>query len=327
MATVTVAPPYNNADAQGTLGHSYVFAAEAIRLEIQDKLNMLALGVVPLVGDLAGSGSDTVRITDFGGIGFSTAMTAMASETDTVAPTPVDIGYESITVAPYGLGHAETYFSQIIGREDVVKVDGLRAYIGDSWLKTFRDQVCVAGAGMATDVGSASTTLSVDDHLDLLTAYRTTEGARRPTVVVDGQQYDELLRSYRTEPAFGGNTADFTSLLGLKTEADGSVMQVHRDFAGMGHDLVYTSSVQQSGGAYQGFAFSPGGIGWARASTAMARPANRNELILVPELGLLIEEITAGSAQRTREIQATAILGFALASTRTHVLRGFISTT
>ena len=166
----SIAPPTSFANVQSAgFGFDYIFAAEMIAIELQDSLDVLGLGVIPLKGDLMSSGSDTLRITDFGGIGWSLPMKALTTETEIVAPSPFDIGFEEITIAPHGLAQSETYQSQILGREPMIMLDALKPRLVQSWLRTLRDKVCITGAGMTTDVGSATTQLSVDDHLDGLT--------------------------------------------------------------------------------------------------------------------------------------------------------------
>jgi hypothetical protein len=328
MASATLSGAYEHSNTEGTLGHSYVFAAQRIRRALEDRMNVMSLGIVPLVGEFAGSGSDTIRVTDFGGDGWGVAMSALATETDTVTPTPLTIGYETVTLGTYGLAHSETYTQQILSREPAILIDQIKGRIPSSWLRTFRQRVCVAGAGISGSVGGTGTTLSVDDHLDLRTAFQTTPGAGgAPTMILDPQQQDELARSWRNEPAMQNSSGDLAALLGLKSDGNGLVSQFFPNFAGMGIDIGTTDDVQQSGGAYQGFAFARGGIGWGVANTTPARPANRTGAIYVPQYGLLIEELTDGGRQTTRECRATAWFGVALASTRTHVLRRVLSTT
>ncbi len=332
MATVEVLPPFQFTNVQGTLGHEYLFATEEIQLELQDKLNILGLGVISLRGDVMGTGTDTLRITDYGNVGYSLPFTALNSETDTVAASPIDIGFETVTVGTFGLSQAETYTEQVLNRERAISLDALKGMVPQSWLRTFRDQVTLTGSGITTAVGSASTTLSVDDHLDLMTVWRTTLGSRIPTSMIDPTSMDQLVRSYRNEPAFTNDPSAFARLFALQAgqpaDVDATaVTQIHRNFAGLNMDIALTDSVVQSGGAFQGFAFSPGGIGWAVGNTLPIRPANPTNAIYVPAFGLFIEELTEGGAQTTRQYRATSFFGTALASERTHVLRRWISTT
>ena len=325
MPTTNVTAPISHSQVFGDLGFAYVFAEAEILLELQDKMDAMQTGAVPLRGDLAGTGSDTIRVTDYGGIGWSLPMAALATEVDSVTASPIDIGYETVTIGQFGLAQSETYKHQILTREPAITLDSLKAQLPNSFLRTFRDRVALAGSGIATAVGSAATTLSVDDHLDLSTAYKTNLGNALPKAWIDGTQFDQLSRSYRSEPAFTNSAAEFAAVLGLKaggpSGAD-TISQMHPNFAGMGVDLMLTV---QSGGARQGFAAPPGGIGWAVANTSPIRPTNTNGAVYIPQFGLFIEELTAGAGTTTREYRATAFFGVALGSTRVYTLRRFIS--
>lgn len=332
MPTVSVAPPISHAQVFGSLGYDFQYAQQEILLELQDRLNVFGMGVVSLRGDVMGLGTDTLRVTDYGNVGWSLPFAALASETDTVLPSPIDIGFETVTIGQFGLSQSETYKQQSLNREPAISLDRLKGLIPDSWLRTFRDRVALTGSAIVTAVGSALSTLSVDDHLDLSTAYKINLGNRRPSAFIDGTQFDELSRSYRNEPAFTNSASEFAAILGLKTGAEGGiagdmVTQMHPNFAGMGIDLALTDSIVQSGGARQGFAFPPGGIGWAVANTLPIRPGNPAGAIYVPSFGLFIEELTDGSAQTIRQYRATSFFGVALGSTRVYTLRRFISTT
>lgn len=320
MASATISPPSSFAGTQGTVGFSYVYAEEMIRQALADTLDAMSLGVIPLVGDLVGSGSDVVRITDIGNVGWNRKMTSLANETDTVAPSSFLLGYETVTLGSFGLSHSETYKQQILNRQPGVTLDDLIAVFPQSWMATFRERVCVTGATISASVGATGTALSLDDWFDLATAFRTTLGARQPVAMLDPTQYDQLLRSARNEPSMqSGGLMDFAEMQRLRLQ------QVHPDFAGMGIGIAISDDIQQAGGAYQGFAFSQGGIGWARASTSPVVPANPQGAMYLPEFGALIEELTTGGAQTVRQYRATSWIGFGLASTRTHKLSRILS--
>lgn len=328
MATVSILPPTQHATTFGTIGFDFVYAQMEMLLELQDKLDVHGMGVIALRGDVSGTGTDTLRITDFGNVGFGLAFTPLATETDTVAPAPVQIGFETVTIGQFGLSHSETYKFQVLNRQPEVTLDRLKPMVPMSWMRTFRDRVALTGSGITTAVGSAATTLSVDDHIDLSSAYKINLGNRMPSAMIDGTQFDQLTRSYRNEPAFTNSAAEFAAILGLKIGAlpnAETVTQTHPNFAGMGIDLALTDSIVQSGGARQGFAFPPGGIGWAVANTLPIRPANVTGAIYIPEFGLFIEEVTDGSGQTTRTYRATTFFGTALGATRVFTLRRWIS--
>lgn len=325
MPTVTMNAPASHAQALAALGMAYIFAQQEILLQLQDGLDVLGLGIIPLVGDVAGTGSDTIRVTDLGDVGFDRPMQALDSETQEVVPSPVALGYESLTVGQFGLAHSETYKRQVLGRPgDGVSLDRLKGMVPMSWLRTLRDLVCSTGAGMATAIGSSSTPLSVDDHLDLATVFRTQLGSGMPWAMVAPVQMDELRRSYRSEPAFGNSAAEFAAVMGLQMEG-GQVAQRAPNFAGMGVDFAMTDSVAQSGGAYQGFATTRGGIGYGIASTGAIAPANANNAVYIPEFGLFIEELSDRGRQTVREYRATAFLGAMLGTTRVFPQRRLIS--
>ena len=323
MATSTITAPFSYAQTFGTLGHAYLFAAERIALRLQDSKVLSSLGIISLRGDVAGLGTDTLRVTDFGGVGFALPMTELASETDTVAPSPASIGYEEVTIGQFGLAFQETYKGQVLANEQVkmsISLDALKARTPDSWEATFRAKVCEVGAAFTTAVGAAGTTLSVDDALDLATAYDVNLGNTTPHAFVDGTQINQLKRSFRSEPAFQNSAADFAKMLGI---TDGT--QTYMNLGGLGVDYHVTNDIEQSGGARQGFAFPAGGIGWAVANTLPIRPANPAGAIYVPAFGLFIEEIPTGGNQTIRMARATALFGVAAGSDRVYTKRRIIS--
>lgn len=321
----SIPPPTSFANVQGTLGFAYVFAAQEIERELRDMLDVHGLGIIPLKGDLRGTGSDTVRVTDFGNVGWDLPMKALSTETEEVVPSPIDVGFSTVVIAPHGLAQSETYQHQILGREAAIMLDRLKPLVVRSWLRTFRDKVCITGSQISTKVGSAATTLSVDDHLDLATVWRVNLGNRKPFAMIDGTQFDELARSWRNEPAFQNSPEALASLLALEEGDNGVITQKHPNYALQNIDLFVTDSIVQAAGARQGFAVPIGGIGWAVANTMPVRPANSVGFVNIAPFGLIIEELTGGGRQTTREYRATAYLGTALAREETHTQRGFIS--
>lgn len=325
MPTATVNPPISHAQTFGTLGHAYAFAQQEILMDLEDGLDVLGLGVIPLMGDLAGSGSDTLRVTDLGNVGFNLPMQALTGETAAVLPSNVALGYESLTIGMYGLAQSETYLRQVLARPaDGVSLDRLKSMVPSSWLATLRQLVCTTGAGISSAVGAVSSTLSVDDHLDLATVYRTTMGSRQPWAMIDGTQLDQLKRSYRNEPAFTNSAAEFAAVLGLQLDG-GAVAQRFPNLGGLGIDFAVTDDIVQSGGGRQGFSTTQGGIGYGIANTSPIKPANAVGAIYVPQFGLFIEELTARGNQTIREYRATAFLGSILGSTRVFPQRRILS--
>jgi hypothetical protein len=331
MPTSTIPAPATHAALEAEVGFSYVFSGEDMLLELQDRMDPLKLGIVSLRGDLAGSGSDVLRITEYGNVGWSVAMSALASEVATVAASTTIAGYETITVGTYGISHSETYSAQAFARPEAagLSLDALKQQVPNSYLKTVRGLIATAGAGItAGTVGSASTTLGVDDWLDLGTAYRTNPGASMPTAILHSTPFDQLARSFRNEPGFQNSAQEFAAVMGVAADEQGRVMQMFPNYLGLGVNVAYTNDVTTSGGAYQSFSTSAGGIGLATASTSpIVTAGGPDRTIYIPEFGLLIEEMTEGGATNTRIYKALAFVGVAVGSDNVYVNRRILSTT
>lgn len=318
----TINPAFSFDQLQGDLGLDHVFAQQEILETLKDELNVLGLGVVPLQGDLVGSGSDTLRITNMGNIGFDVPMDALATETSSINPKTITTGFSTVAIALFGLGHSETYKNQVLGREIAVTIDELKKRVPESWLATFRSLVATAGAGFATAVGSATQPQSVDDWIDLATVYREQLGSARrgpPTTFLAPAQVTQSVASARNEPAFQNSINDFQAIQGL------DMRQVIDNFLGLGFRVAMTDDVTQSGGAHQGFAFSMGGVGWAVASTNPIRPSNPQGAMLIPEFGLIIEEVAGAGTNGKRAYEARSFFGVAAGSSDVHVQRRVIA--
>lgn len=311
--------PYSFGSTQGDLGHAYVFAQQEILLTLQDALNVLSLGIVPLVGNLLHSGSDVIRVTHMGNVGWQAPWEALGSETDRPASKTLLTGYSTVSLGQYGVIREETYKGQQLGRESAITLDEIKNTEPMGWLAAWRQLYATTGSGFGTVIGDATLPLSVDDHIDLVTAYEENLGAGKPTMVLAPQQKTQLRNSYRNEPAFQNSVDAFREMQSL------AQMQVHRNFAGMGIDLVTTDDVVQSGGAYRGFAHSEGGIGWAVCSSQDLRTANPNGTILIPEFGIAIEELLEGQGQTIRGYRGHSLFGMAAGSTDVFVLRSIRS--
>jgi hypothetical protein len=305
MASVTPTPPISHSGVESTVGFSYVFAAKDIDIAMSDALDVMGLGLVRLVGGFEGSGSDTMRVEYIDGVGFDLAMTAVASETDSITPSAPTLGYTEVALAQYGLGFSDTYKQQLLSRQPAALVDYLVATIPQSWTATLRSLVCTAGSTFATGVGAATTSLSIDDLLDLAAARRNTSGARIPIVTLHGTQINQAIESARQEPAYQSSAAQFLANTAMQEGA------IYPNFLGLGFTVAHTNDVVNSGGGYVGFASAPGGIGWAGADPSRIKAAGMNP-IKVPDKGLLIEEITDGAGQSIRQVNARAFLGVAI---------------
>ena len=301
MAIIT--PPATHGQITVDLGLPYIFAAQEIRRELADRLNLLQLGVVPLVGDAAGSGSDTIRVTRIGGVGWSEAMATLAGENDAITPTGFTTGYDTVTIARHGLAKSESYTAQILGREPAAKLAGLKSVIPNSWLKTFRQKVAVAGAGFSDTVGGSGSVWTFDDELDAVAYFNETEGFDGVAVTMrHPEQFTQLRESVRNEPNF-----QFPEItVALQSLPGGAFMDW------LGFRNFSTHDITEAGGDHQGFAFVPGAIGWAVASTMGVQVEDPDQALMIPDFGLVCESNTTGNTA-TAQWDANAYFGVATA--------------
>jgi hypothetical protein len=302
MATHT--PPVTFSSTVADVGFPFVFAEQDIRAEIADRLNVLALGVVPLVGDLAGAGSDTVRVTRIGGVGWQLPMTTMGSEVAAITPTGFRTGFDTITIARHGLAMQESYTNQILSREPAVLLEDLKARLPDSWLKTFRQKVAAAGAGFTGAVGNTGLAWTFDDELALVAFFHETEGFEGEAITMrHPEQFTDLRESIRVEPNF--QFPEITAAIqGLRPGGGAMDFLGFRNFA--------TFDITDSGGDHQGFAMAPGAIGWAVASTLGVKVEDPLRAMFIPEFGLVCEQKSDGNVA-TGQFDANSYFGVATA--------------
>lgn len=309
----TINPPATHSAVKGTVGFDYVFAEQEIRERLADRLDVLP--ILDLRGDLAGSGSDTIRITNIGSIGFAQRMQSLAAENSRPTPESYVLGYDAVTLGIKGLSHSATFLQTILSRERAagggLTLDQLKEMVPKSFLATLRYDTCVAGAAISGSVGSASYNASVDDVLSAIAYFSRSLGAsdQPPVLVLDPEQQIHLQQSFRLEPAFQSSMSDFAAAQG---GAPG--MQMRRNYMGLGLDLMLTDDVQQSGGAYQGFGFQKGAIGWAKASVSPVQGLSDPNAMYLDEYGLLIFRLADGEGNMTQQYAAMAFYGVGLGS-------------
>ncbi len=287
-----VLPPNSFSQAQADLGFDYVFAEEDIRQEINEKVSVLQM--MPLLGDLMGTGSDTVRITRFGAVGFAEEMQSLASETDAIVPTGFTQGVDQAVIARFGLSKEETYQGGILNRDEGVSLDRLVSLVPNSVQKTLRVLMLTSATGITDVVGDTGTPWTFDDEINLITNFNETEGFegnvqawRHP------EQFSDLAASLRNEPAYQ-DPAVMSAIQGLKPNGG--------EFSFLNIENHASHDVQTSGGDHIGAAYAPGAIGWVRASTMplVGRVRDPTRAIFIPDLGLVIEWDSNGTIATAR---------------------------
>ncbi|MGA0311972.1 MAG: hypothetical protein ACO3N4_02785 [Ilumatobacteraceae bacterium] len=315
----SISPPALASAVNNEVGFAYTFAQIAIQRRLEDALNVQAAGLVRLVGDAAGSGSDVIRVTNIGGIGFNLAMSALASETAAITPSPFDLGYSTVTIADYGLAFEESYKAQILGREPAAMLDALVQTMPESFLRTLRDLTATTVAGFSTLIGSSGTALTMDNALDLLAAFRENPGSGQPVVMLHPKQVSDLVDSIRSETTLSLSVSEFGGLQGLQGGA-----QTIRNFAGLGFDISMSTSITDDTTDYFGGAYSAGGVGYAVGSTAGVR-ARGIDAIRIPEFGTIVTFPSSSSTNGKETAEARSFLGVAAGSSDVFVQRKVIS--
>lgn len=288
MATNHVSP-LSFGQAQSDLGYSYVFAAEAIREEITERLDVLQMGIVDAIGDaISQSGTDVLRITRYGGLGFAETMQVMASETDPIVATGYTSDYDTITIARHGLAKSKTYQAMILDRPDAIGLEDMIAKVPESWLATMRSKVCTQGAAFSASVGTSGAAWTFDDELEMIAYFRETEGYEGQPVytIRHPEQYTDLLNSIRNEPGFQTPEV-LTALMGLAGQGGAF------DFLGVRNHASW--DVAQSTGDHVGFAYVAGALIWCAPSTTPIEVQNPSMAVYVPEFGMVLERETKGN--------------------------------
>ena len=315
----SISPPALASAVNNEVGFAYTFAQIAIQRRLEDALNVQAAGLVRLVGDAAGSGSDVIRVTNIGGIGYNLAMSALASETAAITPSPFDLGYSTVTIADYGLAFEESYKAQILGREPAALLAALVQTMPESFLRTLRDLTATTVAGFSTVIGSSGTALTMDNALDLLAAFRENPGSGQPVVMLHPKQVSDLVDSIRSETTLSLSVSEFGGLQGLQGGA-----QTIRNFAGLGFDISMSTSITDDSTDFFGGAYSAGGVGYAVGSTAGVR-ARGIDAIRIPEFGTIVTFPSSSSTNGKETAEARSFLGVAAGSSDVFVQRKVIS--
>lgn len=287
----TTSPPLSYAGINTAgLSQDYIFASEGIRLAMMEQNDPFDASFVRLVGDLDGSGSDTIRTVFVDDVGYARRASALPTETSAPVPAAITYGYDAVTGGFYGMADDTTLKSLVLGAPNRrLDLEDLVQLVPGTFSATRRYLVCVTGASISASVGSASTRAGVDEILDLVAAYEQTPGAieRGPlTLTLNPITHTHIRASARTEPAFQNSAVDFAATqnprLGYEIPA----------LLGLNLRAVITSDVQSSGGAYQNFATTRGAIGVVRARFSSVIPrlpvGVRSMAFSVDELGLIV---------------------------------------
>ena len=310
MGTITA--PITQAQTESNLGYAAVFAEQQASLAMAEMFDVWAAGLLRGVGDLAGSGSDTMDLTYVGGLGWSEAMTAMSSETQVVAATGFTDGVDQVTLGRYALAKEVTHTQQILARERIATLEGLLSQVPGSLGKTIRQRLCVAGSGLSQSISATGAVWTLAKHFALANAANETEGASGGLIaVMHPEQVSDLRDSVYAASAYRFPTQDQPI---SDTAGEIGLHRVQRE-AGFVNNFLGISTyqsvdVQTSGGDHVGFAYQPGKFVFAVASTASI-PDGSEIVASLPEFGVVIVKSHAPPVLR---FDASAHFGIAAVS-------------
>lgn len=303
--------PASHAQTVTDLGHAWVYAEAKLEALLTEELNVFGAGLVAGVGDLMGSGSDTLRLRHYTGIGAAESFQPMASETEEIVPTGFTTGVDTVTIARYGLAKEQTYQDAILQEgvvAEILALDKMVDLIPASWMSTVRGLWGTTISTFADVVGTAGAPWTVDDELELLAYFREIEGydPRKHGLPVSGRgvkQLTQLRNGLRNEPYLQASAETLNRLLGVGEEAGGGF-----EFYGMRN--VGTHDVATNGGDAIGGAYIPGAVAYCVASTTPAPVQDPTRSLFLHMMGLVMES-RSNDRTATARLTANAWLGMA----------------
>lgn len=287
MSTTAVSP-VTFGQQQTDLGVAFQFAAEAIDMELTEQLDVIGLGLVRGIGDLAGSGTDTLRAVHYGGVGHAETFQSL-NETEAIVPTGYTSDYDTLTIGRYGLAKEESYQAAILqtpAAKAALGLDALALKLGQSWIATIRTLWAAELATFTDSVGTTGVVWNMDDELDLAASFREREGYDPvvhglPVAARHPLQFTQLGNAVRSEPGLANNAALIESFMGIE--------KLGKPFGFLGLQNVASHDVVSSGGDLIGGAYVPGAVAFCVASTSPAPVQDPTRTIYLPNWGLLIE--------------------------------------
>ena len=288
MSAIT--SPITQAQTEGNLGYAAVFAEAEATAALMEMFDVWADGLLRGVGDLAGTGSDTLDLAYYSGLGWGEAMTAMSTETQVVAATGFMDGVDQLTIGRYALAKEVSHTQQILSRERIGTIEGLLSQVPGSLGKTIRQRLCVAGSGLSNAITATGNPWTLAKHFELANAANETEGFDGQLIaVMHPEQVSDLRDSVRTSGS--GNYVYPTEFLFGDTAGSVGLNRVQREAGYVNNFLdirTYQSvDVQASGSDHVGFAFMPGKFVFGTASSASI-PSGGASVASIPQFGVVV---------------------------------------
>lgn len=272
-----------------------------LREKLMDSVSIRTSGFVPLVGDVAGTGSLTIRQRYLDAIGWGLSMTAMAAENTAITASALTATVEDVAVARYGIGWNNTYTNQVVAAAGEVTMDVLAAYNVLSYEAAWMDALATAIQAAATDSGTSGVDCSFDDVLDATYYFDLLEGMPGALLgLIHGQQKIDLKESMRNEQAFQFPEPTKELLSGAGGPGFWTVI--------CGIAFYVSTRVAASGGNRHGCIMAPGAFIWAKGGTGSIVPANPANTVNLADQGI-ITEFTGTPGSATSTVYTNAFFG------------------
>ena len=280
---------------------AFVLFRQTVLLRLQERMSVRGDGALVYLGDLAGSGSDTIRTRYYNGIGYGAAFASVA-ETATPGRSSITAEVEDVTVGRFYLGYSQTYMDMILkgaGEKSLIELSDLMA---DAWEATWMALLATTISAAAVDYGASGVNMTFDDYLDVIAYFRTLDGFEGPLrSLLHGQQFVDFGDSIRAEPAF------------QQPEPSEEMQRLNGpgfQFELLGCRNFQSNRITSSGGNRHGGFFGPGAMAWAIAGTQeMAKHIeDPDKAQVIPELGMVVERSSSGNGA-LGSLDANAFLG------------------
>lgn len=247
----TIASPYAFSSMDGNIRLAAVLSLE-VSLLLADRASLRGHEAIVDYGNIAGSGSETIRVPLLGLDGYD----AMASTGEAAAPSGTALTYESpsITVARYALQRGISDLAAMTNSGAGPSIEMLAADFAGAYDMAVTTAICALFGSFSNSVGSATVDLSVDDFFAAIFQLEQSNVNGRPIAVLAPIQVSDLQSSIRQE----GGALQFIAATQAMLEAKGQ--GYIGEFAGV--DIFKSDKVATSSGR-QGAMWVRGAIGMA----------------------------------------------------------------
>ena len=244
----TIASPYTFSSMDGNLRLAAILHNE-VSLLLADRASLYNHPAIVNYGNIAGSGSETIRVPLLGLDGYD-LMSSRNESTSPASETALTYLAPEITVARYVLQRGISDLAAMTNAGGGPSLEMLVNDFAGAYEMTVTSQICSLFGSFSNSVGSATVDLSVDDFFAAIFQLEQSNVNGRPVAVLAPVQVSDLQNSIRQE----GGALQFVPATQAMLEAKGQ--GYIGEFAGVDifkSDKVATSTGRQGGMWVRGF--------------------------------------------------------------------------